>query len=723
MYCAKCGEPVKGKGILCRKCAKGAKAAARVQNRSEEKEGRRKSPGIGAGLCAGIAVGFVSALLVCLIAAKRNDSADKEELQEAWRQEDFGERNSEQTVSADGTVSEALSEENAEGVNPERTNREGTNPEGTNTGEGASDQTENIKSREELEQEREARIMALYEQKWLLQEAARGLAADCLEAIPFVTVDPREEFSIADVVLDEVTGNLIISESAKEMYRSFSEGKSLSDICISTAETAWGQIPQYLSDEAESLLQDMVTGLIGVDVFSAFDIVTRWKNADDTPIVLMQKILDAQQGDVYKLTLFLEQEEISAAELYRIAQLMYAMQMREQDMDEAESGYIEIQTDYQGMRELAFQYAVNEAELLFLTQTELPEEAVRLNEAELESSQRQAQEILERYGEMSGLEIGNVSVNYDIEGFQEAQKTVSQNGMLGELFMGDLLGGVYNESGQTVEDMIQEERAGLCDRLTDFIEESYWEVAFAQEDFIMRFSLLEHMASAAGDDRYLAALYFGQTSWKEDMEAAAEAYLTALSRYLFDIDSAYMLYDCILTDAQTDFLIELMLEMDRIRSILQSFEGVEYAGYSDEEAADRWDTLLSCYTQSVDNLEKWGKGLGEIPGFYSNGSLTVYGDANYSAYTKEFTAESKPLVIYGSSYNGHKSAYYYDTEGRLLCAVSGGVRITCRGYSVISYTDGENRQYQWNLGVDSLEQRTVSELTTKAEDMYNRFAN
>lgn len=51
------------------------------------------------------------------------------------------------------------------------------------------------------------------------------MAADPLETTSFVTVNPREQFSIADVVLDEVTGKLIIPESAEEMYRSFPEGK------------------------------------------------------------------------------------------------------------------------------------------------------------------------------------------------------------------------------------------------------------------------------------------------------------------------------------------------------------------------------------------------------------------------------------------------------------------------------------------------------------------
>lgn len=708
MFCSKCGKPVKGKTTLCRKCAKDIKAAAQVQGRKSKK---RENANLWAGIaaCAGMVVGFLTVFLICRFAGLGNVSADGKEVRNTWQQEGTDSSSPEAVASAEGTAAEIGSEEHTE--------------------EGNAAEAENQNIREELLGEREARIMALYEQKWLLQEAARGLVADRLETTPYVTVAPREQFSIADVVLDEMTGNLIVSESAKEMYRSFSEGKSLSDICLSTAQTAWEQVPEYLSNEAESLLQDMVIGLIGMDVFSAWDFVSKWQNADDMPHVLVQKMANAQQNDIYKLTLFLDQENLSAVEFYQIAQLMYAIQMRKQEMDTIENGFAEGgRADYRDMRTLALQYAANEAELLFLTQTEFPEETAVLDEAgaeAFESRREQVWETLEYYSALRELELGNVSVNYDVEGFREAQRTASQSGVFGEMIMGEAIGGVFDESIQTVEDWVQEERAGLCDRMTDSMEESYWEVALAEEAFNRQYGILENMASASGNDRYFADLYFEQTSWKEDMEAAAEEYLDALAKYLFDIESAYLLYDCILTGAQADFLFELMLERDQVWNVLQSFGGTENRGYSNEEAVDRWNALLLYYTQSVDQLNEWGAGLGQTPGVHANGSLTVYGDASYSAYSKEFAADSRPLVIYGRFYTAgeYTSKYYYDMNGQLLCVVSGNVRITYRSVFVYSYTNGENMQYQWELDAESMGQRQVTDCTDKAYDIYNRFVN
>lgn len=156
----------------------------------------------------------------------------------------------------------------------------------------------------DLAQKREERILALSEQQWMLEQAARNLVADRLAATSFVTVEPREQFSAADVILDGVTGNLIISEGAKAMYQSIAEGRTVPDICRNTMESAAAQTSQYLSDKAEDVLQGMVTDLIGVDVFSALDFISQLRNADDLPVVLLQQIVNEQQRDVYRLTLF-----------------------------------------------------------------------------------------------------------------------------------------------------------------------------------------------------------------------------------------------------------------------------------------------------------------------------------------------------------------------------------------------------------------------------------
>lgn len=166
-----------------------------------------------------------------------------------------------------------------------------------------------------------------------------------------------------------------------------------------------------------------------------------------------------------------------------------------------------------------------------------------------------------------------------------------------------------------------------------------------------------------------------------------------------------------------------MLERDQVEKVIKSCEGMEYTGYSDEEAVDRWNMLLESYMQVLDQTIERGITTGGAPGLHVNGSLTVYGDAAYSAYSKEFARDSKPLAIFGrrSATSSHNPRYYYDTRGNLLCAVYGVAKVTYRNNMMLTYSAREKKMYQWEMGIDSTEQRLATNYTLKAEDMYSKF--
>ena len=252
------------------------------------------------------------------------------------------------------------------------------------------------------------------------------------------------------------------------------------------------------------------------------------------------------------------------------------------------------------------------------------------------------------------------------------------------------------------------------------MEESYLEVAAARVEFMGQYGMLQEMLFFTGEEYDLMEVCLGQIPWEARLDEVVKAYLTALSKYWFDIDSACILYDCILTDQQAGFLFELVLEKDQIGKVLQSCEGMEYGGYSDEEAADRWSILLEYYTKTLDQTIERGLTLGQTPGLHSNGSLTIYGDTTYKAYTKAFTAESKPLAIMGNAKEGRNPKYYYDNSGRLLCVVYGTIKIVYRD-TALTISTGAEPQYRWNLEEDSWEMQWITNCTDKAREMYNKF--
>ena len=115
---------------------------------------------------------------------------------------------------------------------------------------------------------------------------------------------------------------------------------------------------------------------------------------------------------------------------------------------------------------------------------------------------------------------------------------------------------------------------------------------------------------------------------------------------------------------------------------------------------------------------------GNAPGVNANGSLTVYGETTYQAYTKDFTADSKPLTIVGGTGMQERNPrYYYDTSGNLLYVSYGINKIIYRNNTPVVFVVGENKKYPWNLEPDGWELQRMSEYTAKAQDMYNRFVS
>ena len=574
---------------------------------------------------------------------------------------------------------------------------------------------------DELAADMERTVRELYEQKLILREAVRTLVAQRIDNTSILTVNPREKFSVTEVLWDEVSGNPVVSEGIKSFAKSAAEGKSIQDMCRSALESGTAQIPDYLTGKLGGSIQDAVTSFIGVDIFTPIDMVSKWTNPQQEPTVLLQGIVKEQQKDVGGLALFLQQEEMSTADIYKVAQMVYAVTIRDQEISAARGELCDYSEDAEKLRRLAEQYAETEARLSAYAGLELPEMLVELDDEDRERIGRKQEEaavLLDKYAALCSLPIGNVAANYDVEGFRETQKQASQQGLIYDAALGGLLGGAFSESNQVVQDQIQEDRCGLCEMLTDTMEESYVETVEVQGRFEEQYRILRYMAQAQGNELYFAGLYLENRDWNAELEDAAQNYLTALSRYLSDVDSAAILYNCILTKQQADYLFNLQLEIDTLSKVVGDFGWYEQ-GYDNDEILERWSRLVDCYIESVTYIAERGGANGQqMPGF-CKGASGKQGGISYDAYTKELAHKASIVMIQGGG-----RTYYYDMDGNLICVDAAYERILGRHFYLLSYqsfAQGATRQTPWGSDPGSIEMQKMTQQSGKAEELYKYF--
>jgi hypothetical protein len=414
-----------------------------------------------------------------------------------------------------------------------------------------------------------------------------------------------------------------------------------------------------------------------VNVFSAIDFINEWKNADSTPTVLLQNIVNDQKSDVAKLDEFLQQDEMNASDILKLSQLVYCIHVREQEINDI-TGEIstDSSTDYTQLEQIAQQYAQLEEKICAYADVTFPDDLTELTEtaiSDIQTTQGEVTALLDESQTLDQLSVGNIAVNYDVKGFIITQKNASQSSTLGKTFLGNLLGGLYADDVQTIEDGVQENRGTLCNKITDYMEESFQKVAKAKSDYDGKAALLQWIGDTSGDDLYFVKYYVDNNDWKSEYESARSNYVDALEKYLFDLSCAYQFYDCILTENQSQFLSKLETEMNNVKECVDLWDPEETGGYTKEEKDERYTEIVKLYVDSVDYLQIRAASLGQTPGFRSGSQVTKYGNGEYYSYVN---GDSVILVIHlrlGEYIYGENAGVrcYYDKQGNpIYCSSS-----------------------------------------------------
>lgn len=563
--------------------------------------------------------------------------------------------------------------------------------EAGNTLSDSPDGADEEKTREDIRQvltaQKEERIRQLFLDKMLLEEAVRTLVADRLGSTSFVKVNPREKYNITEVLIDEVTGNPIVAEGVKSMLDAVAEEKPVSEIIKETVQGAGSGVSDYLTGE----LEGAITDALGVDVFSAIDFMNAWNHADSTPTVLLQKIVDGQKQDVAKLDLFLQQENVNAADILELSQLMYCIHIREQEISTITGEAAkDSSSDYVQLRRISSRYAQLDKEIEFLGGLDFTgsiEEMASDDINQLQELQKELVNITEEAAQLTELSVGNIAVNYDVSGFMKAQESTSQSGMFGDVFLGDVLGGMAAEDIQTIEDQVQEKRAVLYNKLSDYMEESFRALTEAKTDFDGFIAFMNQIGKAEESELYFVRQYLESTDWKTEYENTRQNYVAALERYLFDLSCATQFYQCVLTAEQSAFLSALVEEQEAIRSCIAVWDAETTLGYTGEEQNERYQELVTLYVEMVDYIQVRGASLGQTPGFHSGSRITKYGEGVYYSYVN---GDKITVVIRLRDteyiYDGNGVRNYYDMQGNPI--------YTCAGQDWVSFFNNEVMAYE-----------------------------
>ncbi|MCM1088835.1 MAG: zinc-ribbon domain-containing protein [Muribaculaceae bacterium] len=186
------------------------------------------------------------------------------------------------------------------------------------------------------EEDREQQIREAYIARQEAESAARSLILAKLSDASYITLDAASESvgeMLTDEVIDSLTGNALVSAGVKEGIAAAAQEMSVENILSSAAAGMAAELPDYIAGEITGAAADA----LGVDVFGVTDWISRFMNADDTPVMLANTMVTEQRNDVACVLGFLEKEELTGADMQYMAGIMERIKARGDELEAAGS--------------------------------------------------------------------------------------------------------------------------------------------------------------------------------------------------------------------------------------------------------------------------------------------------------------------------------------------------------------------------------------------------
>lgn len=182
----------------------------------------------------------------------------------------------------------------------------------------------------------EQKIREYYIARQEAESAARSFVLTKLSEVSYITLENTSESVeeiITNEVIDNITGNAVVSAGVKAGIEAAAQDKSIESIVGSAVEGMAVELPDYIAGEITGAAAEV----LGVDLFETADWISRFMNADDTPVMLANCMVNEQRKDVAYVLGFLEKEELTGADMQYMAGIMERIYVRGQELEAAGS--------------------------------------------------------------------------------------------------------------------------------------------------------------------------------------------------------------------------------------------------------------------------------------------------------------------------------------------------------------------------------------------------
>ncbi len=572
--------------------------------------------------------GLLTAAMVCIVScgtAENDPSADKdsETLEVSNPTEANSNDNAEDAAKADASGQKEETEE--------------------------AEETENTEEEPSIQEiDYEAEIRNHYVAKKEYEELIRALLLGNLESAEYIEVVEDEEDTnyrkmITDAIVEDGTADVVLSESAKSVIDGVCEQKSIDEIVQETANGLVESAQNEVKSEIQETLDSELTGIKELKLFEAAEWMDEFLNVDDTPVGLLNGMVELQKADVEALTALLMQEDFYNGDLLYMSAIYKRLCSRQNEIILAGGNAQKMEQEIT-LDELIGKWNYENSMILAL-------EALR-EDSGCEISSECKQSVFH----FRDFNVQGLQACYDVAGYKTEQKYTEQAGLLTQKMFGELLGSVADEDLENSQETIQQEKIKFYEQLESSLEDSYLEVCRAKSNFDILYGA-EFKEIIETEDNISAID-------EEQIYGAAAALLDAVSRYSFDLKTAILFWENTLSENETNYLGTLKYQLDQCYALLN--EGMEIGilpgGYSIDEQYARYVSLMDSY---IDYLH-WSMiySLHE-PVYSGTSNVTAYGVGNFNVYYRGM--DSNPFIFaeqrLDTNLQGERYLWIYSKEG------------------------------------------------------------